>query len=87
MKKPLDLKCLFSDFSELKEIQESCEKLNIYEVIKNIVNQGDPNQNIGGSYEWEGTRITYRPVFFGMQEQICIGKIEMQDGTILYNAD
>lgn len=84
---PIAVKVCFSENKDIEEIQKKGEEIKIHDVIQNIVNLGNPNQNLSGSAEWEACTINYQPVTRSLEaNKSILAKITMSDGTILYES-
>lgn len=79
------MKVIFSDDLGIKTNQEIAEDSNIYEAIKNIVNNGNPNRNETGRVQWESCEIFYAPISKDKESEM-LGLIKILDGDVLYES-
>ena len=87
----------YSDDPEIRKIQEHAEQLGIYEIIRNIVNEGDKSLDEEKQTEWEGCILRLNETIQNTQlkqgsgaaslaqaNQLKTTSITMPDGTLLY---
>ena len=88
----------YSDDPEIRKVQEHAEQLGIYEIILNIVNEGDKSLDEEKQTEWEGCILRLNETIQNTQlkqgsavaslvaqaNQLKTTSITMPDGTLLY---
>ena len=90
----------YSDDPEIRKIQEHAEQLGIYEIIRNIVNEGDKSLDEEKQAEWEGCILRLNETIQNTQlkqgsgaaslaqaNQLKTTSITMPDGTLLYSSN
>lgn len=78
---------IFSDDLDIKKNQQIVEDLRLHEVIKNIVNGGNPESDNAGSVQWESCEIIYEPLLeTSILKGAMLGKIKILDGDVLYES-
>ena len=86
----------YSDDPEIRKIQEHAEQIGIYEIIRNIVNEGDKSLDEEKQAEWEGCILRLNKTIrhgigtvmsSGLPNQIKTTSITMPDGTLLYSSN